>query len=253
MRVHFVAPAPRFGRTNNRLPIGYQQRSPYYWWWAYLRRNEDYLKTCELGGRGRFEAIYSDFGDVRDDDFRKWWREDDRGARLFGERPLEVRFQELESPDQWGSEWNKSEVMVIAVPLRVAKRQLKGLFNMLLDNRHTGTRGRPKISKINSSANYKLAQNYTIRQLDLALTVFDLWKSQSKMPESNRLSLWEIGERVNANPKAAKLARSEFTDERLTGRNILGATVSRYLNQAKHMIENAGYGVFPLHAKRRDE
>ena len=86
----FLAPYPIFGTKNKRLPTGYQKRSPYYWWWQFLRRNQEYLECCERGGKGKHAQLYKDFGDVRDDDFHKWWTKDERGPNLFAEasRPI---------------------------------------------------------------------------------------------------------------------------------------------------------------------
>ena len=76
-------------------------------------------------------ALYADFGDVREDDFHKWWTQDNRGVVLFAEEPLAVKFGELESAAEWRKGWNADEVMVVVVPLRVSKRRLKGLFARL--------------------------------------------------------------------------------------------------------------------------
>lgn len=48
--------------------------SVFYFWWAYLRENADYLACCESGGEGPLANLYRDFGDVRGDDFMRWWR-----------------------------------------------------------------------------------------------------------------------------------------------------------------------------------
>lgn len=249
MPSHFLAPYPLFGRANNRLAAGYQQRSPYYWWWQYLRRNEDYLRCCAAGGKGKLAALYRDFGDVRQDDFHRWWTTDSRGAFLFAEQPLAVKFGELESAAQWQSHWDKAAVMVVAVPLNVSKRRLKGSFARLLDSRHTGNKsGRPAMSKLKdtSTARYKLERNYTIRGLASALDVYDEWLKNQALPASERLTLWQIGKKLNLNKAAAKDAESSSTADRLVGRNVLGATVSRYVRQAKAMIENTAAGKFPL-------
>ncbi len=71
MKVHFSAQHPTFGTKHKPKSLTYQQRSPYYWWWAFLRLNEDYVKCCELGGKGKLANLYKDFGDVRSDDFKE--------------------------------------------------------------------------------------------------------------------------------------------------------------------------------------
>ncbi len=249
MKQHFRAPHPRFGRVNNRLSIGHQQRSPYYWWWAYLRRNTDYLACCAAGGKGKLASLYADFGDVREDNFHQWWTQGERGPLLFAETPLAVKFSELDTVADWQPHWNKDSVMVVAVPLSMSKRALKGAFAKLLDSRHAGNKsGRPSMAKLKevSTARYKLEHNYTISGLMTALAVYDMWVENQAKPKSERLTLWEIGKALNLNGRAVKQAESKLAYERLDGRNVLGATVSRYVKQARAMIENTATGKFPL-------
>ena len=249
MKRHFLAPTPRFGRVNNRLPVGHQQRSPYYWWWQCLRRNEDYIACCERGGKGKLAKLYKDFGDVREDNFHKWWTEDNRGVELFAEQPLALRLNELESPNEWQTQWTSEQVMVVVVPLNVAKRRLKGAFNRLLDSRHTGNKsGRPAMSKLKeiSTARYSLERNYTISSLMTMMAVFDEWHVNNLKPKKEQLTLWEIGAQLQINKKAIKDAQSQHTADRHIGRNTLAATVSRYVRQAKSVIANSALGKFPL-------
>jgi hypothetical protein len=248
MKRHFSAPTPRFGRVNNRLGIGHQQRSPYYWWWQYLRRNADYTACCEKGGKGKLAELYADFGDVRNDNFHKWWAEGDRGVNLFAEQPLSVKLGELSTVADWQPHWDKAAVMVVAVPLTMSKRALKGAFAKLLDSRHTGNKsGRPSLAKLKnvSTAHYQLEHNYTISGLMTALAVYDLWAENQTRPKAERLTLWAIGKALNINKAAIKDAESSSSADRLVGRNVLGATVSRYIKQARAMIENTASGKFP--------
>jgi hypothetical protein len=87
------APPLKTGRTKRksmpkraRGPAAneHYKQSVYYYWWAFLRLNPDYLKTCEEDGKGRYAKTYADFGDVRGDDFWSWWREH---QTLFSEPP----------------------------------------------------------------------------------------------------------------------------------------------------------------------
>ena len=245
MRVHFLSPTPRFGRKSNRLPLGYQQRSPYYWWWECLRRNDKYLSCCKKKGAGELAALYEDFGDVRDGDFHKWWTENQRGVYLFGEQPLSIRFGELTNPSDWNPHWSAEEVIVVAIPLRLSKRELKGRFSKLLDSRHTGKVGRISRSVQNGTARYLASRNYTIQNLSTAIDAYDRWVRNAELPKSERQTLWELGKDMNLNRKACKLAESKKPDERLEGRNTLAVTFSRYVSQAKKMIDGVEKGVFP--------
>ena len=62
-RTHFLAKKPTHARPSFRESYYVHRQSPYYWWWAYLRKNEDYIKCCENNGKGKLSKLYKDFGD----------------------------------------------------------------------------------------------------------------------------------------------------------------------------------------------
>lgn len=97
-----------------------------------------------------------------------------------------------------------------------------------------------------STARYKLEHNYTVSGLLTALAVYDLWTENQAKPKSERLTLWGIGRELNINKSAIKDAESDSTADRLVGRNVLAATVSRYVKQARAMIDNTALGKFPI-------
>ena len=246
MATFFLAPYPTFGTAKNRKSEDFQKRSPYYWWWEYLRRNQDYLDCCANEGRGRLADLYKDFGDVRDKEFRVWWQEDRRGARLFGEQQLEVKFHEMDSAKDWQAGWTKDKVMVVAFPLAVGKRRLMGDIRKLLDQRHSGKQGRPALAKVESSAKYKLSRNYSTANLDRALKVYDLWLANGAKPKAEQIKQWEIGVELKLNKLAAREAYSSLKQDRAVSRNLLGAVVKRYLTQAQKTIKSLEQGVFPV-------
>lgn len=250
---HFLAPHPLFGRVNNRVPETNQKRSPYYWWWAYLRRSETYLHCCVEGGVGTLSNLYADFGDVREADFHKWWTTGQRGVYLFAEQKLEARFGELVASDQWDPAWSTDDVMVVAVPLRESNRRLKGKFAKLLDSRLQRSRGRPALAKVTQTARYPLARNYTIQNLERTLEAYDLWLANQALPKQERKTLWEIGVEMRFNREASRQALSKTAAERLLGRNMLGAHVKRYVSQAQEIIKNVENGVFPVSTRQKKE
>ena len=209
-------------------------------------RNQDYLECCANGGIGRLADLYKDFGDVRDKEFRVWWQEERRGATLFGEQQLETKFHEMDSASDWRPEWTKEKVMVVAFPLVVGKRKLIGEIRKLLDKRHAGKQGRPALSKVESTAKYKLSRNYTTANLETALDVYDLWIVNNAKPKAEQIKQWEIGVELKLNKLAVKDAYSSLKQDRAVSRNLLGALVKRYLTQAQKTIKSLEEGVFPV-------
>jgi hypothetical protein len=245
MKVRFLADAPNFGTKNKPAKLSLQTRSPYYWWWVYLRRNGDYLKCCEDEGKGKCAKLYKDFGDVREDDFKKWWKE--KGVELFSEKHMseggDMALMELTDKSQWNDSWISSKVLVIAMPLTSSKRYLQSRFNALLKKRHTTKRGRQYKTFDESSAKYPLAKNYTIRNLETTLAVYDEYlKYKEQVP---KVPYWKIGQNMRLVPSAMTTDNMSM-NERQVYRNVMGASVKRYITNAEKMIANAALGKFPL-------
>ena len=245
MKVRFLADAPNFGTKNKPAKLSLQTRSPYYWWWVYLRRNEDYIKCCENGGKGKYAKLYKDFGDVREDNFKKWWKE--KGVELFSEKHVseggDMVLMELTDKSQWSDAWTLDKVLVVAMPLSSSKRYLQSRFNALLKKRHTTKRGRQYKAFEESSAKYPLAKNYTIRNLETTLAVYDEYlKHKGQVP---KVPYWKIGQNMRLVP-SAMTTDSMSMNERQVYRNVMGASVKRYITNAEKIIANAALGKFPL-------
>ena len=245
MKVHFLAPHPLFGRKTAPLPLKEQERSPYYWWWAFLRRSEAYIKCCEKGGKGPLANLYGDFGDVRSDDFRQWWTEDNRGPNLCGEKGLSVRFGPLAGPEDWHPSWTSEKALVIAIPLNMNKRKIKSLVSNLIESRIESRRGRKALRDAHSTATYPLARNYSARNLGKALEIYDMWIKSKTGPKEEKLYLWEIGVAARLNKIFVKNATSKDKHDRYVGRNNLNASVLRYVREAQKHIAGVEKGIFP--------
>ncbi len=244
MKVHFLAPHPLFGRKSAPRPIEDQQQSPYYWWWAYLRRSDAYLKCCAQGGKGKLAKLYADFGDVREDNFKKWWTANDQGANLFGEQRQQVKFGPLSETSEWHPDWTADVALVIAIPLSMNKRSIQSGIAKLLDERIKSRRGRKALKDTESTARYSLARNYSARNLGKALEVYDFWIRGKNNPDE-KLKLWEIGVAAKLNKQSVKDAISKDPHIRFEGRNRLNAAVNRYVKEAQKHIAGVENGVFP--------
>lgn len=246
MKNHFLAIHPLIGTKSKPSALHLQQRSPYYWWWAYLRRNEDYLKCCELGGIGPLAELYADFGDVRSDDFPSWWgRSTQRGATLFAEKPMDLKLQKLSAKTDWLGEWEgNDEVMVVAVNMSIGRRKLQSYFANLLQREHKGKRGRKAMKTANSTAKYPLRRNFTVHSLKMALATYDAWLVNEQLPKEDRRQLWAVGETVRTSPSAMPQRGDDKLDMTVK-HNIMSVAVSRYVKQAKAIISNTALGLFP--------
>jgi hypothetical protein len=247
MRNHFLAIHPLIGTKHKPSALHLQQRSPYYWWWAYLRRNEEYWRCCELGGTGLLAELYADFGDVRSDDFPAWWgRSTQRGSLLFAEKPAELKLQKLETPADWLTEWQgKGDVMVVAVNMTIGKRKLQSYLATLLQKEHKGRRGRVALGKVASTAKYPLCRNFTVHSLKQTLATYDAWLANQLLPKAEQRPLWAVGESLKSLVPSAMPAKGDIAGDRNVKHNIMTVAVSRYVKQAKAIIANTALGKFP--------
>lgn len=226
---------PLFGTRRKPKPVGFVERSPWYWWYEYLRRNKSYLRTCESAGRGRCAALYKAFGDVRDGNFRVWWTAGGRGAELFGEPILMKKVAVIASSKEAVFD---SDVLVVQFPLTLSKKYLTRRFGQLLKKHHRGKPGAPRLGA--SSARYPLYARCNAAALAMALQVWDL---KQKQPS---LRWWEVGQRLRVIvSRDALVLASDSPAAAKDKKNALANVALRYFRRAEAAIENVGQGRFP--------
>ena len=230
---HFPYKHPTFGTRRNPKPSASWQGTVYYWWWQYLRRSDAYIRCCERGGKGRLAALYQDFGDVREDDFRTWWLKDSRGLRLFSEPRGQDDVRVLQPIDQV---CDPQETLTISLPLYLPRRYLERNLKRILKETHPGKRGVQLARQ--SRARYKVRGQPNTKAMERGLLVYDRWR-ESGGP------LWRIGNELPGIHRAQKISPRHLRSDVLLRKRSLAATVSRYLTRVRRTIKNAERGVFP--------
>ena len=228
---HFPYKHPLFGTKNNPKS---GNNSVYYYWWAFLKRNKDYLACCEDGGIGELAGLYADFGDVRGDDFKAWWTEGGRGVRLFAEPPtanVEVLGSGVATPDA-------TEFLTLALPKNLPKRYLLRRVRELLakEENHPGARGKQHARM--SKAKYQVKGQPNIAALALTLKVYDFRMANP------HLKLWEIGDQLPRFMVSNKIAATDTHAEVVNKRNVLSASVARYVKKSDLLISGTAAGKF---------
>ena len=226
---------PTFGTAKRTKSSSHWEKSIYYWWFEYLRRNEGYKKTCTQGGLGQFSELYKDFGDIHSLDFKTWWGDQDRGAELFAE-PKSERLVEKVTTKLLDSEIENSELLIVKFPLNLSKRYLKQQLNKLLDKHHKGKRGHRYAKK--SKAKYVVTGQPNIAALRLMLQIHDYRHAN---PD---LTLWEIARDLKLFRRENMPLDSDTPKIRSDKKNTMAATVSRYLRKSSILIANVALGKF---------
>jgi hypothetical protein len=245
--VKFFEPTPTFGTKHKRLAPSKQEESPYYWFWAYMRRNKEYIKCCDKNGAGKLAKLYQDFGDIRGEDFAEWWGgNSQKGGYLFGETPNEINLRQLKDKNEWSEEWNEN-IAVFAINLSIGRRKLQQYFAAQLETIHKGKRGRRSMGNTASTARYKLYRNYSVSNLKKMLEAYDAWLKNESLPKTERKTMWELGESIRLVPVAMPPTHRDFQlqDNVKMRHNTMTVAMSRYVKQAQIIIANTSLGVFP--------
>lgn len=210
----------------------------YYWWWQYLRRNQDYLETCANDGRGKLETTYTEFGDVRADDFKAWWSEGGRGGHLFAEPRAEDSIRVLE-PNE--AALGRVEALTVSIPMNLPRKTIEQRLKHLLDTHHTGKRGHQLAKK--SKARFRVQGQPNVPALRQGLMVYDAVVAAGKtLPKTPH---WKIATDLKIVPLAQRVLAGDTDAEKLDKKRILTITVSRYLKRVQASIQRAGKGMFP--------
>lgn len=233
---NFAYPHPTFGRSKlNKLAEPFKN-SVYYLWWEFLRRNEDYRRCCESGGKGKLSKLYADFGDIYATDFKTWWQTNDRGKELFAEaRGLD--FMLIRSADQLTL---TEGVLTVQVPLYLPKEHLRKRFRKLLDEHHEGRRGIR--TNLESTARYPIIGHVDVHALQKYLRAWDIRE------QNPNFKLWEIAQVAKLTKAADRidLKAPRGDPDAVSKKAVLAATASRMLKKADRLVREVAKGKFPV-------
>jgi hypothetical protein len=230
-------------------------RSPYYWWWAFLRLSKDYWWVCQRRGAVgdlRLKGMYRDFGNVYELTFEEWFLR--RGKNLLSEELALPAVRKL-SPTNLELSRPLGRHLILEIPLNMTEKSIISQVRKQLRN-HPDR----EVERI-STAKRKLAKLIGIRQ-DVIESAYAVWKLHHESRDDRIVlkigqahgtkSLYQIG-------KELRLVRSCLpvtTDnqERAAKRvNGMKVAVSRMLARANNLIENAAIGVFPSIQPMKEE
>ena len=233
---------PTFGKSRKPFdendPPTTVTDSPYYWWFMYLRLNEDYLATCKANGRGKCVKLYKDFGNVHKLNFKEWWQE---RTYLFAEPKKGYRMQ-IANMESELAPFEDKEVINLVVPLTWSRRVLKKRFSELVLNKlEKGKRG---VSVVESEAKYKLGGKWNIEAFKHAYNVYI--ERQKSLSEVKKVPLADIAIRAKL-PYALREKAKEGVRNTMTVdiRYTLTVLANRHHKRAEKFIESSITKTFP--------
>lgn len=237
----------RFRYRRDEALLNDAVRSPYYWWWAYLRLSKDYWWVCQRRGVAddpRLREVYRDFGKVYEMTFSQWWNR--RGVDLFNEQVALPAVRQL-NPHEMQLSKKLERHLLLEIPINLTEKTIISQVRKLL-------REHPQREVLReSSAQRKLAKLIGIRQ-DVIESAYAVWRVHHESRDGRVVekigqakgtkSLYQIGKEL----RLVKTCMPAATDgKELAAKKINGmkVAVSRMLSRANNLIENVSVGVFP--------
>ena len=257
-RFFIYAPPLKGVRPSKRKPPNPPYRdaptwkcSVYYYWWEYLRRHEGYQKCCVKGGKGKYAALYADFGDVHaHNDFWQWCSKE-RHSELFCE-PTARQIQVLDAKGVFEPTLS-DDTLTIELPLEVRTAHLLSHIRKVLREYDAKAKAAKRISR----AKYPVATKPVLTSLHQHLVVLDAQQANPKLKlhELYDLVHVEAGLYVSesVDGETVKAAKRDFMPYGYILRTIKrrkANLVKRHLNIATQYIDNLGKGMFPYRTRR---
>lgn len=209
--------------------------SVYYFWWAFLREHAGYIACCESGGMGALADLYDDFGDVREDDFMRWWRS---GARELFCEPQRGEIEFFVEPPATHDNENR---LLLSLPMtgdleltiKELRAKLKPIYARERQRMREAARASGDVDALKkgtSLARYPVHAKPVLTSLYSCLRVMQIMRTE---PD---LSPHEIAERAGF----LNMISGREDDPSLVKRRV-----RQYEHKAANLIANVAEGRFP--------
>ena len=211
--------------------------SVYYYWWEFLRLNEDYQDPAKRTLNAKMQEVYRDFGDVRDDDFVGWWI--NRGRDLFCEdrKSIEVVHDLSELPKYY------NDYRLVAIPRYGEIDRVMTEIHDILIPLLSGTGEYMTFSETTkkSTAKYPVYTTPHLKSLHEHLVVGRI-EREFIANNSRRPTLRELGD-------SAAIKIHNYNGGRGAAEFIDDKKVDLFRRGIKHLVDNVGIGIFPAKDK----
>jgi len=206
--------------------------SIFYYWWRFLRLNDEYKACVYSGGQGPLADLFSDFGDIYVTDFLTWWKGPETGPwQGGGKRLFTYKFEttaKLATVKGPASHLVHENEVAIVVPLNGnTPTLLTKIKQELRDEIELYKKANPKLAP-----KYAPLERYTIKALHNKVLIYEAVNSLPK--GAGHLDAYrKIHKRLAIKPDSLSLEYKQRS------------FMSEGLRDAKALVENVKYGRFP--------
>lgn len=228
------------GSVRRRTPIEEELRqarkSPAYWWFKCLEASDEYRNCCGLDGFRSLAETYSKFGNIFSyPHFDSWWLK--HGRFLFIQQ--EPRKVKVFDDGTFKKANTNSDTLVLEIPLTLRKQTVMRQISKELKKAYEG-----RVVDIQKSSTAKVKFEKSKIRMTTVELLLKIHRLRKKHPD---LSLNELGIKAGIQLDLfARITNSEdMDDSEYEKTRRMTIAVSRYLKQARLLIDNAANGVFP--------
>lgn len=217
--------------TNYPRPENYKD-SVFYWWFEFLKKSESYKQQCERGEGG---SVYQDFGNIFNVEFLDWWNSDDREMIFLPGTSTGVFLVEnvKELKEALSENW-----LVVKIDPKCSRKTISYWLDDMLFSKQPEVRGHED-GGITEQPKYKPFAHTDVKALKKTMAIYEQYLLEPK-------PLHKIHDKIQGRKDIRKFkTNDEIKKDAATTRGIKTTTISRYLRQAKKIIENVEHGVFP--------
>lgn len=263
----FIQQHPTFGSYKKPDAIKVEA-SMYYWWWLALTLNDEYAELCDRLQNGsvtaanereqQMLAVYKDFGDVRYEGsshkaFADWWnaevgrykngRKIQKGADLFAE-PQDNNVHYINDTEHAVKCVEDEAFLVVAIPKINDKTQVEQTLALMLNKHFVKRQNRDARNPKYSRAKYPPSK---AAQPDALKKVFNIYLLKREMESTEkRIANADLAELAGVTFKARGSKEDKLTKlGAFEKRHSDSQQVTRFLRNARQMIDNAAIGIFP--------
>lgn len=232
---------PQTMRQKVELPeeIELARYTPAYWWFRCLEASDEYRTCCRHNGKGELAETYKLFGNIFEyRNFDTWWLK--QGRYLFIQKqPLKkVKEVDVEKLKRFKVDGDK---LLLEIPLTLRKqtamRQIGAFLKIAYEGRNIDIQQ-------TSTAKIKFVKSKI--QMSTVERLLKIHRLRERYP---RLSLSKLGFRAGIEldlfARMTDAVDINANSDKDTEARRMTIAVSRYLKQARHLIDNAEHGIFP--------
>ncbi len=227
------------GSTRRRVELPEEIRlaraSPAYWWFRCLEASDNYQYCCKHDGKGELASTYEKFGNIFEYiHFDVWWRK--HGRFLFIQQQPLKKVTAI-NEDNFRRSGIEGDKLILEIPLTMRKQTAMRQIGVLLKKAYEG-----RVIDIQKTSTAKIKFEKSKLQMSTVERLLKIYRLRERYP---RLTLNELGIKAGIELDLFRRNTEDMDDEEYVATRRMTIAVSRYLKQARHLIDNAEHGVFP--------